>query len=55
MDSKLSKKINAVEMSFWRRYCGPTLEDHVRSDIIREIVEAEVTLTVTIEAKQLKW
>jgi hypothetical protein len=30
MDSKLSKKINAVEMSFWRRCCGLTLEDHVK-------------------------
>jgi hypothetical protein len=49
------KKINAVEMSFWRRCCGLTLEDHVRNDTIREIMETEVTLTNTIEAKQLKW
>jgi hypothetical protein len=54
-DSKLSKKINAVEMSFWGRCCGLTLEDHVRNDTIREIMETEVTLTNTIEAKQLKW
>jgi hypothetical protein len=45
------KKINAVEMSFWRRCCGLALEDHVRNDIIREIMETEVTLTDTIEAK----
>jgi hypothetical protein len=55
MNSKLSKKINAVEMSFWRRCCGLTLEDHVRNDKIREIMETEVTLTDTTEAKQLKW
>jgi hypothetical protein len=52
MDSRLSKKINAVEMSFWRRCCGLTLENHVRNDVIRE---TEVTLTGTIEAKQLEW
>jgi hypothetical protein len=55
MDSKLSKKINAVQMSFWRRCCGLTLEDNVRNHIIREIMETEVTLTDTIESKQLKW
>ncbi|GFG33968.1 hypothetical protein Cfor_07518, partial [Coptotermes formosanus] len=44
-----------AEMTFWRRCCGLTLEDHVRNDIIRELVETEVTLTDTIEAKQLKW
>jgi hypothetical protein len=54
VDSKHSKKINAVEMSFWRRCCGLTLEDHVRNDIIREIMETEVTLTDNIEAKHLK-
>jgi hypothetical protein len=54
MDSKLSKKISAVEMSFWRRCCGLILKDHVRNYIIRKIVETEVTLTDTIEAKQLK-
>jgi hypothetical protein len=42
-------------MTFWRRCCGLTLDDHVRNDIIREIMETEVTLTDTIEAKQLKW
>jgi hypothetical protein len=42
-------------MTFWRRCCGLTLEDHVRNDTIREIMETEVTLTDTIEAKQLKW
>jgi hypothetical protein len=50
MDSKLSKKNNAVEMSFWRRCCVLTLED-----IIREITETEETLTDTVDAKQLKW
>jgi hypothetical protein len=49
------KKINAVEMSFWRRCFGLALEDHVRNDIIREIMETEVTPTDAIEAKQLKW
>jgi hypothetical protein len=49
------KKINAVEMSFWRRCCGLTREDHVRNDTIREIMETELTLTKAIEAKQLKW
>jgi hypothetical protein len=48
-------KINAVEMSFWRRCCGLTLEDHVRNDKIRENMETEVTLTDTVEAKQLTW
>jgi hypothetical protein len=42
-------------MSFWRRCFGLALEDHVRNDIIREIMELEVTLTDTVEAKQLKW
>jgi hypothetical protein len=42
-------------MSFWRRCCGMTLEDHVRNDIIREAMETEVKLTDTVEAKQLKW
>jgi hypothetical protein len=42
-------------MSFWRRWCGLTLEDHVRDDKIRETMETEVTLTDIIEAKQLKW
>jgi hypothetical protein len=42
-------------MSFWRRCCGLTLEYHVRNDIIREIMETEVTLTDTVEAKQLEW
>jgi hypothetical protein len=42
-------------MSFWRRCCGLTLEDHIINDIIREIMETEGTLTDTIEAKQLKW
>jgi hypothetical protein len=42
-------------MSFWRRCCGLTLEDHVRNYIIREIMEIQVTLADTIEAKQLKW
>jgi hypothetical protein len=55
MDLKLSKKLNAVEMSFWRRCCGLTLEGHVRNDRIRDIMETEVTLTDTIEAKHLKW
>jgi hypothetical protein len=55
MNSKLSKKINPVATSFWRRCCGLTPEDHVRNDKIREIMETEVTLTDTIEAKQLKW
>ncbi|GFG38800.1 hypothetical protein Cfor_02812 [Coptotermes formosanus] len=55
MDSKLSKKINGLEMSFWRRCSGLALEDHVRNDIIRQIMETEVTLTDTVEAKQLKW
>jgi hypothetical protein len=41
-------------MSFLRRCCGLTLEDHVRNYIIREIMETEVTLTHTVEAKQLK-
>jgi hypothetical protein len=45
----------AVEMSFWRRCCGLTLEDHVRNGRIREIMETEVTLTDTVEAEQLKW
>jgi hypothetical protein len=54
MNSKLSKKINVVEMSFWRICCGLTPEDRVRNDKIREIMETEVTLTDTIEAKQLK-
>jgi hypothetical protein len=54
MDPKLSKKINAVEMSFWRRCCGLPLEDHVKNDRIREIMETEVTLTDTVEAKRLK-
>jgi hypothetical protein len=35
--------------------CGLTLEDHVRNDIIRDIMETQVTLTDTEEAKQLKW
>jgi hypothetical protein len=48
------KKNNAAEISFWRRCCGLTREDHVRNDIITEIMETEVTLTDTIEAKQLK-
>jgi hypothetical protein len=52
---KVSKKINAVEMRFCRRCCGLTLEDHVRNDTIREIMETEATLTDTVEAKQLKW
>jgi hypothetical protein len=30
------------------------MEDHVRHDIIREIMEREVTMTHAIEAKQLK-
>jgi hypothetical protein len=55
MDSKLSKIINAVEMSFWRRCCGLTLEDNVKNDKIREIMETEVTMMDTTEAKQLKW
>jgi hypothetical protein len=42
-------------MSFCRRCCGLTLEDHVRNDIIREIMGTEVTLTDTVEVKQLKW
>jgi hypothetical protein len=33
---------------------GLTLEDHVRNYIIREIMDTEVTLTDTVEAKQLK-
>jgi hypothetical protein len=41
-------------MSFWRRCCGLTLEDHVRNDMIREIMETEATLTDTVEAKHLK-
>jgi hypothetical protein len=41
-------------MSFWRRCYGLTLEDHVRSDKIREVMETEGTLTDTVEAKQLK-
>jgi hypothetical protein len=53
MDSKLFKEISTVEMSF-RRCCGLT-PDHVRNDKIREIMETEVTLTDTVEAKQLKW
>jgi hypothetical protein len=52
---KACQKINAVEMSFWRRRCGLTLEDHVRNYIIRKIMETEVTLTETTEAKLLKW
>jgi hypothetical protein len=40
-------------MSFWRRCCGLTLEQ-VRNDRIREVMEAEVTLTNTMEAEQLK-
>jgi hypothetical protein len=55
MDSELYKKINAVEISSWRRCCGLTLEDHVRNYIIRKIMETEVTLTDSVEAKQLKW
>jgi hypothetical protein len=55
MDSKLSKKINAVEMSIWRRCCGLTQEDHVRNDIIMEIMVTEVTLTDARGAEQLKW
>jgi hypothetical protein len=55
MNSKLSKKTNAIELTFWRRCCGLTLEDHIQNDIFWEIVETEVTLTDTIEAKQLKW
>jgi hypothetical protein len=51
MNTKLSKKINAVEMSFWKRCCGLTLADHVRNDIIRVIMGTEVTLTDTVEAK----
>jgi hypothetical protein len=54
VDLKLSKIINTVEMSFWRRCCGLTIEDHVRKDLIRMIMETELTLTHTIEAKQLK-
>jgi hypothetical protein len=50
---RFAKKINAVEMSFCRRCCGLTLEGHVRNDIIRESMETEVTLTDTVEAKQL--
>jgi hypothetical protein len=57
MDSKFSRKINAVEMSFWRRCCGLALADHARDlpSVIRESMETEVTLTDTVEAKQLKW
>jgi hypothetical protein len=32
-------------MSFWGRYCGLTLEDDVRNDVIGVIMETEVTLT----------
>jgi hypothetical protein len=40
-------------MSFWRRCCGLTPEDHVTNDRIREIMETEVTLTDAIEDKNL--
>jgi hypothetical protein len=39
---------------FLYKICGLTLEDHAKNDGIREIMETEVTLTDTVEAKQLK-
>jgi hypothetical protein len=54
MDSKLSKKINAGEINFWRRCCDLRLEGHVKNGRIREIMETDVTLTDAIESKQLK-
>jgi hypothetical protein len=48
------KTINAVEMNFWGRCCGLTLEGHVKNGRIKEIMETDVTLTDAIVVKQLK-
>ncbi|KAK4872080.1 hypothetical protein RN001_016204 [Aquatica leii] len=55
MDKNSEQKLLSAEMSYWRRCCGLTLQEHVRNEDIRRRMSAKSTIVDNIYEKQLKW
>ena len=55
LNKDAQRRLLATEMEFWRRSCGITRMDRVRSERIIEMMKVEYRITDAIQEKQLRW
>ena len=51
----MRKRLQALEMEYWRRWCNLTLYDRIKNEEIRGRINICTSIHDTVDTKRLRW